>query len=292
MHIYPLSFSEFLTVNHQQNLREYLLKQEHDPVIHERLCEYLKQYMCLGGMPAVIEAWLDKKDYRLCQSIQDEIIESYQIDFHKYAKQHEIPHVEVVFEKIPILLGKKFMYAHIDQDRRSESVKNALLLLEKAGIANFCYHTSAQKQPLGAEKNEKKFKVFYFDIGIAQRLLDLDIAQWINNPQPLANQGAIAEQFVAQEFMAYSDFRKRSVLYYWHREAKSSNAEVDFVIIKNSQIIPVEVKSSVRGHMKSIQRFLDTHQNSHVALKISEGGFAKQDSLIEIPFYAIESHMI
>ena len=115
------------------------------------------------------------------------------------------------------------------------------------------YHTSAQQPPLGALKNEKKFKVFYFDIGIAQRILGLDIKQWLLNPIQLANQGDMAEQFVAQEMSAYSDFHKNNQLYYWHREEKSSNAEVDFIVMKEGAIVPVEVKSTLKGRMKSMQ---------------------------------------
>ena len=109
--------------------------------------------------------------------------------------------------------------------------------------------------------------MFYFDIGIAQRLLGLDIKQWLLNPVQIENQGEIAEQLVAQEILAYSDYHKTCKLYYWHREAKSSNAEVDFVVMKEGEIIPVEVKSSHKGSMKSIQIFLESHANTPYALK-------------------------
>jgi predicted AAA+ superfamily ATPase len=216
-------------------------------------------------------------------------IESYQIDFHRYTKEHEMPHVTRVFETIPIMLGKKFIYSRVDSDCRSEVIKNALLLLDVAGIAKRCFHTSAQKPPLGAEYNDKKFKVFYFDIEIAQRLLGLDIKQWLLLPFQLSNQGEIAEQFVAQEMIAYSDFHKACRLYYWHREAKNSNAEVDFVVMKEGDIVPVEVKSSQKGSMKSLKIFLESHLNSKYGLKISEGAFSKQKNLVEIPLYGLES---
>ena len=289
MQLYPLSFAEYLTNLGHQDLREYLWGMKTDPVIHHRMLEHLKNYMWLGGMPAVIEAWLNDKDANICQRIQDEIIEAYQIDFNKYAKQHEIPGVSTVFHEIPAMLGKKFIYSHIDPTSRVETIKNALLLLETAGIAQRCFHTAAQKPPLAAEQSIKKFKVFYFDIGIAQRLLGLDIKQWLLNPIPLSNQGSIAEQFVAQELLAYSDYHKHYQLHYWHREAKNSSAEVDFVVMKNGRIVPVEVKSAVKGRMKSMQLFLDTHPHAEYGLKIAMGEFARQDNLIEIPLYAIES---
>lgn len=289
MQLYPLSFAEYLSVLGLQNLREFLFKQENDPVISQLLTEHLKNYMWLGGMPAVIDAWLSDRDPVVCQRIQDEIIESYQIDFHKYAKQHEIPHVTKVFEAIPSFIGKKFIYTHVDEHVRVEGIKNALQLLETAGIAIFCHHTAAQQAPLGAMLNDKKFKVFYFDIGIAQRLLGLDVKQWLLNPLRLSNQGEMAEQFVAQEFLAYADFHKQAKLYYWHREAKNSNAEVDFILLKDGVIIPVEVKSAHKGGLKSLHLFLDSHPNSQFGLKISAGTFSVHGNLIEIPLYAIES---
>ncbi len=131
--------------------------------------------------------------------------------------------------------------------------------------------------------------MFYFDIGIAQRLLRLDHQQWLLNPLRLANQGEIAEQFVAQEMLAYADFHKQPQLYYWYREAKSSNAEVDFITVKQGEIIPVEVKSMHKGRMKSLHMFLESHVNSSYGLKLSLGAFARFDNLVEVPLYALES---
>jgi predicted AAA+ superfamily ATPase len=289
MHLYPLSFAEYLTVIGAEDMRQFLFENENDPVLHQRLLAYLKEYMWLGGMPAVISAWLADRDHSVCQRIQDELIEAYRIDFYKYAKQREIPHVTKVFEMIPAMLGNKFKYSNVDNTIRSESIKNALHLLITAGIAKPCIHTSAQLPPLGAHADDKKFKVFYFDIGIAQRMLGLDIKQWLLNPVQIANQGEMAEQFVAQELLAYSDFRKEEKLYYWHREARSSNAEVDFVVMKDGVIIPAEVNSSQKGAMKSMGVFLQSHPNSPFGLKISEGTFAQQGKIVEIPLYALET---
>lgn len=288
MQLYPLSFGEYLTVLGLQDLREFLFKPKNDPVIHQQLIEHVKNYMWLGGMPAVVNGWINDRDPAICQSLQDEIIDSYRIDFHKYAKQHEIPHVSKVFEIIPSMIGKKFIYSRVEEHTRVDVIKNALTLLETAGIANLCHHTSAQLQPLGAQQDDKKFKVFYFDIGIAQRLLGLDVRQWLINPLRLSNQGEITEQFVAQELMAYENFHRPAKLFYWHREAKSSNAEVDFVILKNGQIIPIEVKSTKKGRMKSLQLFLESHPHSKFGLKIAAGPFAQLDNLIEIPLFGIE----
>jgi predicted AAA+ superfamily ATPase len=289
MYLYPLSFSEYLTNLGLGDIRCFLLKQEHDSVIAQQLLDHWKNYLWLGGMPAVVDAWIADKDPTICQILQDEIIESYRIDFYRYAKQHEVGPVTHVFEAIPAKLGNKFIYSRVDPHLRTEAIKNALKLLEMAGIAILCHHSSAQKIPLGAMQDDKKFKVYYFDVGIAQRILGLDLRQWLLNPLQLANQGEIAEQFVAQEMLAYSAFHKQAKLYYWHREAKNANAEVDFVSIKDGKIVPIEVKSAHKGRMKSLQLFLETHPLFDYGLKIAMVPFSQHEHLVEIPIYALES---
>lgn len=292
MYLYPLSFSEFLTVIGQQDLREHIKTFTVNPIIHEKILEYLKIYLWLGGMPEAVNTWIETNDPIICQRVQDEIIETYQQDFHKYAKDRQIPYIHKVFSGVPEQLGHKFKYVNIDTEIRSYLLKEAFELLIKAGIIYQCFHTSAQQQPLGASINIKRFKTFFFDVGLAQRLLGLDIRQWLLNPIRLNNSGAIAEQFVAQELMAYAPYNIKANLYYWHREAKSSNAEVDFITIKNGHIVPIEVKSKRKGRMNSMQLFLQSHAGSKYGLKISEGLFAKHDLYQEIPLYGIEAWLL
>ncbi len=127
-----------------------------------------------------------------------------------------------------------------------------------------------------------------FDIGIAQRMLGLDLAQWVTQPMEINYLGFMAEQLVAQEFIAYGDEHKSMQLYYWQNETKTGHAEVDFITIKNKQVVPVEVKARLKGGMKSLKVYFETHPSTKIALKISEGQFAKQDHLQEIPLYAVD----
>ena len=292
MYLYPISFLEFLAIMQRDDLIAYIKKQVNNPTIHELLLELLKTYMFLGGMPAVVQQWLTSKDYILCQQVQDEIIESYQQDFHKYSKSRQIPYITQMFNKIPLCIGNKFKYANVDRNVRSMYLKEALRLLKQAGIAHIFHHTSAQHPPLGSAIDDRKFKVFFFDVGIAQRLLDLDLQQWLPQKLQLNTMGAIAEQFVAQELVAYSKSHKTAKIYYWHREAKSSNAEIDFITLHDGKILPIEVKSAVTGRLRSLHRFLATHENSPKGLKISEGPFANNNNIIEIPLYAIWDFML
>ena len=140
----------------------------------------------------------------------------------------------------------------------------------KLGIVSFCYHTSAQGLPLGAGKDLKKFKVFFFDIGLAQRILGVKLQDWVMQPLLPQHDGSIAEQYLAQQLIAHAaPSSPGRALLLASREAKSSNAEVDFVIAKSGIIMPVEVKSGRSGHIKSLQLFLDSHPEAADAVIIS-----------------------
>lgn len=289
LHLYPLSFGEYLSAIGREELRHYLLGREVPRAIHLQLLDLLKTYLWLGGMPAVVQAWLDHKDVQLCQRLQDEILQAYRQDFLKYAKRNQVDHVAQVFEAIPVQLGRKFVYSHVNPHIRAQALGQALRLLEMAGIALPVYHTSAQGLPLGATKNEKHFKMFFFDVGLAQRLLGLDMRAWVLHELTIANVGVIAEQFVAQELTSYASPRLKAELFYWHRESPASNAEVDFVTVKDREIIPVEVKSKIKGGLKSLKMFLESHPASSYGVKISEYPFASHGELHEVPLYGVEA---
>lgn len=285
--LYPLSFMEFLSAQNREDLREAVTRKNVDAASHGVILEFLKNYMWLGGMPAVVDTWIQHRDYTLCQRIHDRIIGNYEDDFQKYAKKHQIETVGKVFRSIGKQLGKKFQYTNVDNDMKTYPIKQGLQLLIKAGVAHPCFHTSGHVYPLKAEINEKKFKIFLFDIGIAHRLLGLNLAEWVTAPLLMDYLGESAEQLIAQEFISYSDPSKPSEIYYWHTESKSGNAEVDFIAVKENKIVPIEVKSGLKGGMKSLRFFLETHPKSTYGVKISEGRFSKHGNLEEIPRYGI-----
>ena len=294
MYLYPLSFGEFLTSMGQQALRESIFSGETSTAIHNLLLAHLKDYMWLGGMPAVIDTWLRFKDPAQCLSMQERIITAYRQDFLKYARKNQITHVENVFFSIATQLGNKFKYQQVAPSQKSASLKNALSLLIKAGIAYPCYHASAQGLPLLASHHQNRFKVFFFDIGLAQRINQLSLKEWVTAPMDVGYLGAIAEQWVAQEYIAYSSVECPPALYYWHKEDKRSNAEVDFLFAKNNHVIPVEVKAGVKGGMKSMHVFLKTHPSSPYGLKISQHPpvpFSSTCTLHHLPLYGLEAWM-
>lgn len=289
LYLYPLSFAEFLTAIGRDDLRHMLYQEYPSDAIHALINDHVKTYSMIGGLPDVVQAWIDHQDLYLCQEVQDAIINTYRQDFEKYARSNQIHYVDLLFNKVPEQLGSKFIYSHVDYEAAHYQLKNALTLLKKAGIVTYCFHSAGQGFPLAAATNLKKFKVFFFDIGLAQRILGVDLKNWITQPVLPQHQGSIAEQYVAQQLIAHSDSSSPAELYYWHREQKSSNAEVDFLVAKNTTIIPVEVKSGERGKLKSLRLFLQSHQNHRGGIKFSSAEYKVFDDYRNIPFYGIEA---
>ncbi len=289
MSLYPLSFEEYCHAVACDQLYEaarHNLKLA--PPLHEKLLEEVKRYAVLGGMPAVIDAWCQHQDYALCQEIQENMLFAYRQDFNKYAKDHQIQQVELVFSHAGFQLGGKFKYTEIDQSIRAASLREALELLEMAGIVYRVYHSSAQGLPLCSGMDSKRFKVYFFDIGLVQRLLGMSMKDWLMQPLSVKHVGGMAEQFVLQEYVAYTAQKNLPELFYWHREAKQSNAEVDFLFIRQGKIVPAEVKSGHSGRLKSLQLFLASHPASNYGVKISESNEADFGVIEAIPFYAIQ----
>lgn len=294
LYLYPLSFGEFLTALGKDDLRTWLKHhstQKGPEPVHQQLCSLLRDYVLIGGMPEVVKRFLETKDLKICQAVQSTLLETFREDFHKYAKKREIKFLQLVFESVPRQLGKKFKFTHVSSDIKSRELGAALHLLENAGLVHKVYHSSSNDVPLGGEVDEKKFKVLFFDVGLALRLLDLNVRDlYLNNDLHLVNDGAITELLAGLEIVAHSPSNMRAHLYYWHRESKSANAEVDYVLAQNRRIIPIEVKHRVGGQLKSLWHFMK-EKNAYYGVRITQSPYEKQNEIETIPLYAIEGFL-
>jgi predicted AAA+ superfamily ATPase len=292
VYVYPLSFAEYLSAVGKENLRDMLMENDFQPIpepIHNQLLREIRNYTLLGGMPEVISEYRETGDFLNCMDIQTVLLETFRSDFKKYAMKHQVKYLRTVFDAVPLQLGNKFKYVNVARDIKSRELSDALELLEMAGIVYKVYHSSSNGIPLKAESDPKKFKVLFFDIGLTLRLLKLDHRPLLLDPDiTMVNNGELAELLVGLELIAYRDFKEKSELYYWHREAKSSNAEVDYVIDIGDRIVPVEVKSSGRGRVKSLNLFMEI-KKSELGVKVSDLNFSNRERVHLIPFYGIES---
>ncbi len=287
--MYPLTFLEYLeALDHSRwvsALQEANFSKGLHEVIHQKILEQLKVYLLIGGLPEVVKAYADGHDLLTCQKILDGLLLTYFDDFVKYKKNAPVDRLTEVFRAIAYQAGGKFKYSNISSER-SSTYKTALDLLVKAGLAYQIFHSSASGLPLGAQVNPGQFKVAMFDVGILQRVLGLNLSEYVlADFKAIINKGALAEIFVGTELTASDHVHQRPELYYWHREARSSNAEIDYVISANSAVIPIEVKSGAKGTMKSLHIFLK-EKGLKKGLKLSELNFTIQEDIISVPIYA------
>lgn len=286
--MYPMTFDEFLIATEGEALVKILESNNNEPIddaFHNRLMEKFRVYSVIGGMPGVVENYRVHRDIRKCQNLIDGLVTTFQDDFAKYRQQSDIPVLQEVFSSIVQQTGRKFKYSNISTEHKTHRYKRALDLLIKAGLAYKAYHTSARGIPLGAQIDTKKFKVLLWDIGVYQRLLDLNLSEFlIADDVDLINKGSFAELFVGLEFIGNSSPYTREQLYYWHREARSSNAEVDYVIQKNDEIIPVEVKSGGSGQLQSIKIFIK-ERDLEKGICVSSKNFHQVGHIYYMPIY-------
>ena len=294
--MYPMTFSEYLIASGSEimegAIRKASAQNPMDPVIHAKILDKLKRFLLIGGMPEAVASYLKHRDLRRCQKVLDHLITSIIDDFAKYKKRSPVSKLEEVFYSVVQQAGGKFKYSKVSPDGGGTSgYKEALNLLIKAGIAHRICHSSAQGVPLGAQMNQKRFKVLPMDTGIYQRLLGLDLSQYIiSDFQSLINRGSLSELFVGIELISHQSPFLHPQLHYWHREAKSSNAEVDYVVASGSRIIPIEVKAGTKGQMQSLHLFLK-ERNLPWGLRISGENFSAYQNIRTLPLYAISQSL-
>ena len=167
-------------------------------------------------------------------------------------------------------------------------VKEALQILIKAGLVIPVTHSPANGIPLGAGANIQKQKMLLYDTGIFQRIMGLDLADFLllKNFDAI-NKGSVAEQFVGLELLKSSSRYQTPSLYYWHREARNSNAEVDYIITVSQKIVPVEVKAGTKGAMQSLFLFLEEKKLDR-GIRISNENFSKYNRIEVYPIYSVE----
>jgi predicted AAA+ superfamily ATPase len=292
--MYPLSFGEFLNALGEDHLREHIAVLENlrklSEAVHQKLIEYVRKYFILGGMPAVIDAYVRTHDILKCQQIQRLLIDTFIDDFSKYARPSKFKYLKKVFTAASSMVGEKFIYSKVDKEYKSRELKEAVELLETAGVLYRIKRTGGAGLPLEAGVKENYFKVVFLDIGLMHAVNGLYSETIKENDLTAVYKGAAAEQFVGQELCALSNPFSRASLYYWVREAKNSNAEVDYLLEKDGTIIPLEVKSGSNGRLKSIKMFMEIY---HVekGVKISQEEFSDTGSIVSLPFYGQESFL-
>jgi predicted AAA+ superfamily ATPase len=289
--MYPLSFEEFLLANKEKSLVEALkiatTKTPFPEIFHQKLKVYLKKFLIIGGMPEAVKTYITNGDMLEVQRVLDDLILSIQADFVKYKIRVSPTRIREVFDAVVKQVGNKFSYSYPNATLNNVQIKEALALLELAGLVYFVTHSASNGIPIGAEINSKKRKILIFDTGIFQRIQGLNIAQLlIEDDFNSINKGNIAELHVGLELIKNVSCYEKTYLYYWQRDAKNSQAEVDYVIQKQEKIIPIEVKAGTKGSMQSLYLFLK-EKKLDFGIRLSLENFSEMEKIKIVPLYGV-----
>ncbi len=285
VYMYPMTFDEYLDANGETLLLEYKRKSTPDKPLaeplHNKLVSLIRSYFLVGGMPEAVGKWVETQDYLQCQEIQDDIISGYEDDFAKYKKKVDPVLLRLTMRSAASQVTKKFSYAEVGGGYRTEEVKKALELLILAGICIPVVRTDANGLPLGDEMDMSYRKILILDSGILLRLLNLtsiDVSKiasevLTDDTTELVNKGPLAEMVAGLELLKYKTPNLRHDLFYWVRLAKNSQAEIDYVEAKNGGVLPIEIKSGMKGGMKSLWLFMrEKHLSSAIRCSLENFG--------------------
>lgn len=286
LNMHPMSFSEFLEATgnltaHQiiNSAPEKLPESTHKSILGE-----LKKYFFTGGMPESVKSFVDTGSFIECFDVHSELINSFKNDFGKYASHSSHECLEEVFISTSKNIGNQIVYTNLSSTFTNPTIKKAFDLLLKAKVIKKVNSVGILNLPLDIQTSSKKFKAIMLDIGLWQNLSGVPVeAQMAETDLMNIYRGALAEQFIGQELAINNE----NDLMYWAREAKSSNAEVDFVTVINGGIYPVEVKSGSAGSLKSLHLALSTFPQCPKGIVFSTAPYAQipEQKLLFLPLY-------
>ncbi len=286
INMYPLSFKEFLIAIGRENLideiKTHFDKNERmDKMIHELCLKLYRTYLIIGGMPEAVQTYLTEEKVISVIDIQSEILESYERDMTKYTDNNLSNRIISAFDSIPVQLAKdnqKFQYRVVSKGGTSSIFGEAILWLKNSGIVNQVYKTSAEL-PLEMHKDLSSFKLYMSDVGLFVNKARYPLYQIDLSSQPtMIAMGPLTEHYVANELRV-----KEYDIYYWESNGK---AELDFVIQKNIDIIPIEVKTSTHTKARSLDLYMQMYKPDY-AIRISEKNFGFENNIKSVPFYAV-----
>jgi len=257
-YMYPMSFYEFLMAIGEngllQAIKNYQLHDTFSSVLHSRILDILRLYYFIGGMPEAVKYYVENKELSGIEQIHSDLISSIQFDFAKYGTRKQQESLIDVLNYAANNIGRKVVYAHVSNHTTSQTIKDAFQKLEMSRIIHLVRQTKSATIPLSQYQRNDVFKPVFYDIGLVNHLAGIRLVDIQN--VIMAHEGALAEQFVFQELISNNQVWKEFTPFYWLREAKNSNAEIDCIIQLQNEVFPVEIKAGKRGTLKSLHVYL------------------------------------
>lgn len=284
--MYPMDMEEFMWACGEKALTEQIRNcfEMDTPLplaLHDVAMQYYRQYLVVGGMPECVHNFIETKDYILIRYTQDTILSSYLNDMSKYNNLNEIKKTRLAYDNITVQLSKKntrFQYKLIKKGGRASEFENAIEWLILSGIVSQVYKVEQIKKPIENYRDIDAFKIYVSDLGLLCAKKDLvanDVLFMVEEINDF--KGGMAENYVNTQLLM-NGYRT----YYWESQR---GAEIDFVIQRDGELIPIEVKSADNTRAKSLKVYMETYQPAY-AIKLSTKNFGFEDKKKIVPLYA------
>lgn len=285
LNLYPLNYEEFLMALGEDELVKLSRNQDYEmmQVFSTKYTELLKRYYYVGGMPEVVQTYLDTDDMNEVREIQKELLVYYANDFSKHAPAQTVPRIQMVWNSIPMQLAKenrKFIYGLLREGARAKDFELAIQWLLDCGLIHKSYRVSKPGLPLISYMEMNSFKIFLLDVGLLAAMGNLSARVLLDGNRIFEEfKGSLTEQFVAQQ-LACSGYE----LYYY--AAETSSGEIDFVVQLGTEVIPVEVKAEENLQAKSLREFCKKYHPA-TAIRTSMSGYREQEWMTNVPLYTL-----
>lgn len=284
--MYPMDMEEFMIALHEDDLVErikdcFKTNQPMPSALHNAAMQLYRQYLVVGGMPECVVQYAETKDYILVRHMQDTILTSYLNDMSKYNNLNGIKKTRLAYDNITVQLSKKntrFQYKLLKKGARASEFENAIEWLCLSGITSQVYKVEQIKKPLENYRDIDAFKIYVSDLGLLCAKKDLvanDILYMVEDINDF--KGGMTENYVNVQ-LTINGYNN----YYWE---SARGAEIDFIIQRDGQIIPIEVKSADNTRAKSLKVYMDTYKPAY-AIKLSSKNFGFEDGKKTVPLYA------
>ena len=289
MQLYPLDFYEFVCAMGEIQLAQLLVSNDYEMInaYSSRYIELLKKYYYIGGMPEVVQTYVDTDDFYEVRDVQKNLLKYYEEDFSKHAPKEVVPRIMMVWNSIPSQLAKenrKFIYGSMREGARAKDFELAIQWLEDAGLIIRSYRITKPNIPLIAYMEMNSFKMFMSDVGLLGAKANIHAKVLLDGCRIFEEfKGALTEQFVAQQLKA-SDRE----LYYYSTE--NSTGEIDFVIQQEMKCIPIEVKAEENLRAKSLHAFVGKYE-PEIAVRSSMSNYREQDWMVNVPLYVLAQYL-
>lgn len=289
MQLYPLDFHEFLCALGEEQLAALLESGDYEMInaYSSKYTEILKKYYYIGGMPEIVQTYIDTDDFYEVRENQKNLLKYYEEDFSKHAPKEVVPRIMMVWNSIPSQLAKenrKFIYGSMREGARAKDFELAIQWLEDAGLIIRSFRITKPDIPLIAYMEMNSFKMFMLDVGLLGAKGSIHAKVLLDGCRIFEEfKGALTEQFVAQQLKA-SD---RELYYY---STDNSTGEVDFIVQQEMKCIPIEVKAEENLRARSLRAFCNKYK-PELAVRSSMSNYREQDWMVNVPLYALDKYL-